>query len=113
MDMKHTIKVLECLMPRHNLFHCVLFALAFSHFLSSPTARAVMNDYVDHALISKIGLEISKKDETQDATAWEPCLLQPELSTAPLYADSCCYAFGHTPIVSTLNLSISSEHLLL
>jgi hypothetical protein len=111
--MKTTIQMLGCFLPRHSVFHCVLFALAFSHFISSPTARAVMNDYVDYALISKSGLELNKKNAAADAPCWKPCLLPPEQSVPTLCADCRCYAVGRSCVVPALNESIITEHLLL
>jgi len=113
LNMKTTIKMLGCLMPRHSMFHCVLFALTLTHLISSPTARAVMNDYGDYALISKISIELNKKDEATDAPCWKPCLFSPERSFLSLNVAYRCYTFGRSFVVPALNESITTEHLLL
>ena len=95
------------------MFHCVLFVLTFSHFISSPTARAVMNDYLDYEFISKIGIELKKKDGAADDPCWKPCLFSPERSFLSLSVDYRCYTFGRLFVVPKLNESITTEHLLL
>ena len=111
--MRKTIKNIGCLVPRHTLFHCVLFALTFSHFISSPTARVVMNDHVDYALISKIGFELNKKNKAADTPSWRPGVLQFEQPIAPPRVDCRSLTFGQDFIIPTVNESIATEHLLL
>jgi hypothetical protein len=111
--MKNTIKNIGCLVPRHTLFHCVLFALMFSHFISSPTAREVMNDYVDYALISKIGFELNKKNEAADTPSWRPGVLQFEQPIAPPRVDCHSFTSGQDFVISTVKESIATERLLL
>ena len=76
-------------MPRYTLFHCVLFVLMFSHFISSPTARTVMNEFLDHAIVLKIGLELNAKDKMPVPASSVHLAFQPEWSASPHRAGFC------------------------
>lgn len=111
--MKNTIKNIGCLMPQHTLFHCLLFVLAFSHFISSPTARTVMNEFVDHAIVLKIGLELTSKDKISCQASSAHLAFQPERSASSNRAGFCWYAAEHCFVKSPRVKQISTERLLL
>ena len=70
----------------------------------------VMNDYVDYVLISKIGLELNKKNEAADTLSWSPGVLQP---IAPPRVDCRSRTYRQDFVISIVNESIATERLLL
>ena len=72
-----------------------------------------MNDYVDYDLISKIGLELNKKNEAVDTPSWMPGVLQPEQPIAPPRVDCRSHTSGQDFVISTVHESIATERLLL
>ena len=100
-------------MPQHTLFHCLLFVLAFSHFISSPTARTIMNEFVDHAIVLKIGLELNAKDKLPGPASSVHLAFQPERSASPHRAGFCWYAAEHCFVKSPRVKQLSTERLLL
>ena len=100
-------------MPRHTLFHCVMFALAFSHFISSPTARTVTNDFVDYTLVSKITIQLKTKDTMPGPASSLHLAFRTDRPSAPVNTDVRWYAAEHFFLVSPLLNQLSTERLLL
>ncbi len=111
--MRDTTKTLGFCMPRYILFHCILIVLAFSHFISSPQARTAMNDFVDHDFVSKIGIEINKKDEAANAASLEHMSFHTERTVAVAHNNFSCCEILYSPVAPARLKHISTVRLLL
>jgi hypothetical protein len=110
---KNTVKDIVCLMPQHTLFHCVLFVLAFSHCVSSPTARTVMNEFADHAIVFKISIAPTSEDKISCQASSAHLAFQPGRSASSNRAGFCRYAAEHHFVESPLVKQLSIARLLL